>query len=306
MCERLAGFLFNVAPKIMHKNRFLDSLSNALPDDRPITCLQLVEQADKCPRGFAAITKTYDQDQDADLWREGSSFLKKKSARYLCTSKTEGLQDFVIQELLILNEKSVPPYGYSLINKTVDSDQKAWRKKQICYKLAKRRFIKEAVTDIIICKNKAPEGFSLAGDINGVLIYYKMGNVQEGQSVNGAATNGNSAVISPPPRPPRAGEGAYPNLDANGDYEILSHPGGVSPSVPNRPSRPAPPTPTVVNATGTLGGMGSALDGVPFILNSKFSFAGQNKQVALPTFKGKTKQQILSEYSYSFAVERQT
>lgn len=296
----------------MHKNRFLDSLSNALPDDRPITCLQLVELADKCPRGFAAITKTYDQDQDADLWREGSSFLKKKSARYLCTSKTEGLQDFVVQELLILNEKAVPPYGYSLINKTVDSDQKAWRKKQICYKLAKRRFIKEAVTDIIICKSKAPEGFSLAGDINGVLIYYKMGNVQEGQSVNGAATNGNSAVVSPPPRPPRSGESAYPNLDSDGDYEILGHSGAISPNVPTRPSRPAPPTPTAAigggsnSTTSTLGGMGSALDGVPFILNSKFSFIGQNRQVGLPTFKGKTRQQILSEYSYSFTVERQT
>lgn len=51
--------------------------------------MQVVESIDKCPSGFFAISRTHDQDQDADLWRE-TSFLKRKSERYLCLSKTAG------------------------------------------------------------------------------------------------------------------------------------------------------------------------------------------------------------------------
>lgn len=143
-----------------------------------------MESVEKCPGGFVPVSRTYDQDQDADLWREGS-FFKRSSARYLCLSKTEGdshtgfflqiercslftftgLPGFIIEEILILNEKSVPPEGYSLLYRTVDTEQKAWRKKQLCYRLAHRRTVRQAVTDIIVCSRlkKAPDGFTLAG-----------------------------------------------------------------------------------------------------------------------------------------------
>lgn len=118
---------------------------------------------DKCPSGFFAISKTYDQDSDADL-RESSIF-KISAARYLCLSKTEGLPNFVVQELLVLGDKANPPKGFSLLNRTADSEQKAWKKKQICYKLANKKDIKTAITDVIICSRlkKAPVGFSYAG-----------------------------------------------------------------------------------------------------------------------------------------------
>lgn len=118
---------------------------------------------EKCPRGFFAITRTYDQDSDADL-RESSIF-KSSSARYLCLSKTEGLPNFVVQELIVLGDKANPPKGFSLLNRTADSEQKAWKKKQICYKLVNKKDIKTAVTDVIICSRhkKAPVGFSYAG-----------------------------------------------------------------------------------------------------------------------------------------------
>lgn len=48
--------------------------------------------------------------------------------------------------------------------------QKAWRKKQVCYKLSSKDSCAKAVTDIIICSrminkdsNLAPIGFSAAG-----------------------------------------------------------------------------------------------------------------------------------------------
>lgn len=118
---------------------------------------------DKCPRGFFAVSKTYDQDSDADL-RESSIF-KFSSARYLCLSKTEGLPNFVVQELYVIGDKVNPPKGCSVLNKTADSEQKAWKKKQICYRLVNKKDSKVAITDIIVCARlkKAPVGFSYAG-----------------------------------------------------------------------------------------------------------------------------------------------
>lgn len=118
---------------------------------------------DKCPRGFSAISKTYDQDSDADL-RENTIF-KISSARYLCLSKSEGIPNFVVQELLVLGDKANPPQGFSLLNRTADSEQKAWKKKQIFYRLVNRKDIKTAITDVIVCSRlkKAPVGFSYAG-----------------------------------------------------------------------------------------------------------------------------------------------
>ena len=44
-------------------------------------------------------------------------------------------------------------------------DQRAWRKRQLCYRLVKKSQAMSAVTDIIVLSKmkKAPEGFSLAG-----------------------------------------------------------------------------------------------------------------------------------------------
>lgn len=122
-----------------------------------------MENLDNCPRGFFPITKTYDQYSDADL-RENSIF-KISAARYLCFSKTEGLPNFVIQELIVLGDKANPPRGFSLLNRTVDTEQKAWKKKQICYRLVNKKDIKTAVTDIAVCSyiKKSPSGFSNAG-----------------------------------------------------------------------------------------------------------------------------------------------
>lgn len=65
----------------------------------------------------------------------------------------------------MISEKEQPPAGYSLLSRTADTDQKAWRKRQITYKLAKRGTITQAVTDIILCSKirQAPAGFELAG-----------------------------------------------------------------------------------------------------------------------------------------------
>ncbi|CAG9856384.1 unnamed protein product [Phyllotreta striolata] len=292
----------------MLKSSVQHKILNYLPDDRPITAIQIVENLEKCPRGFFAISKTYDQDSDADL-RDVSIF-KSSSTRYICLSKTEGLPNFVVQEIFVLSDKASPPKGFSLLNRTADSEQKAWKKKQLCYRLVNKKDIRTAVTDIIVCNRpkKAPAEFCFAGEINGVYLCYKMGNVQDSQQGD-----------APPERPPKPNAmspggvpAAYPSLDTDHDYEIL-RPGAYPsmPAGPGAPIRPAPKPPAAPvqhqNSTNTLGSSyTSGLDGVPFVVNPKFVTGSNADRFQFPRIKARTMQQILKDYDYPFTVERQT
>ncbi|XP_018320101.1 multivesicular body subunit 12B-like [Agrilus planipennis] len=286
-------------------NKIVNTLSSALPDDRPVTAIQIVNSADKCPLGFYPIIKTYDADQDADLWREGSFLKINKTARYLCLSKTEGIPGFVVQEVSIINEKAAPPEGYSLLYKTVDTDQKAWRKKQLCYKLASLNSTSSAVTDIIVCSRlkKAPEGFDLAGEINGVTICYKMGNVQDYQNPSSPA---NKNDINRRNTDNSKTSDVYPNLDDDHDYEILKP--GYIPPVPSR-AAPQPPLPAPyppINSHQTLTNtMHQELAGVPFVLNPKFMTSYGKEAAQIPFITEKSLQQLEKQYNYNFSLERQ-
>lgn len=66
------------------------------------------------------ISRTHDQDSDADLWKE-TNFFGRKVTRYLCLSKTEGIADYVVENIGVINEKETPPDGYCLIPRTIDS-----------------------------------------------------------------------------------------------------------------------------------------------------------------------------------------
>lgn len=76
-----------------------------------------------------------------------------------------GIPNFFLQEVVILTEKTVPPKGFSLLNRTADSQQRVWKKKQLSYKLVNQKECKTAITDIIVCSRlkKAPSGFLFAG-----------------------------------------------------------------------------------------------------------------------------------------------
>lgn len=160
------------------KNVF-NSIMSFLPDNRPITSIRIVEDYENCPKDYTPINRTYDQDSDADLWRETNILFGKQTARYLCISKTETLHDFVVEELRIISEKNAPPTGYSVLTYTTDTKQKAWRKKQIAYKLTKRKNVTCAITDIIVCSKLkvAPIGFKMAGEVNGIYLCYKTGTI---------------------------------------------------------------------------------------------------------------------------------
>lgn len=316
-------------------------VSAVLPDDRPITAISVVEDLDKCPPNFTVVSRTYDQDTDADLWRESGLFIKKKG-RYICFSKTEGQPDCVVEDIVVINERDTPPEGYSMISYTVDSRQKAWRKKQVCYKIRHKDLCERAVTDIIICSRiihkdskLAPIGFSAAGIINGVRVCYKTVDITNANSDSQPYVNidllqssspnpSNGTYHRPAPeRPPKPkfspkppANGIYPRIGGaankddelgDRDYEILS------PNARIRPTRPAPQppmsTPSAVTSTpiyGTLPGS-SDLDGVPFALNSRLKInhpdSASNK---LPVIRVWTQKDLDREFFYDFRAERET
>lgn len=156
--------------------------------------------------------------------------------------------------------------------------------------MAKRGTTAEAVTDIILCTKfkQAPEGFKMAGEVNGILVCFKSGPV----------------LHRPPPEIPLYGnqettneinrlslnlsKSLYPNAN---DYENIN--GG------HLPKRPAPKPPTTI--TGTLGTAHTEMDGVPFTLNPNLK--GQTAtQFQVPHFDSST---ILAKLDYDFHLERQ-
>ncbi|ALC48385.1 CG7192 [Drosophila busckii] len=313
-----SGAAINGTSAISSMNVF-NSIMSFLPDNRPITSLHIVEDFERCPKNFSAIHRTYDQDADADLWRDHNILFGRQTTRYLCLSKSEGLPEYVVETLKVIAEKVQPPKEFSLLSRTADSDQKAWRKRQISYKLSKRGTVTHAVTDIILCSKLkiAPDGFKLAGDINGVLICYKTGAIpvrlpppvpglvpapapgnasnscEVEQALNRLNLHGQRNSRGPLPQLPAKADHDYEEIQAN--YQI------------NSPQRPAPPRPAGGNngrngygGTGTLGTY-TELEGVPFAMHAKLQRSQPTTD--LPTLPEIST--LLKTLDYDFQLERQ-
>ncbi|XP_040157586.1 multivesicular body subunit 12B [Anopheles arabiensis] len=242
-----------------HQKNILNTVICVLPDNRPVTSLQLVEEFEKCPTNFQPINKTYDQDQDADLWRE-KMLIGKRTTRYLCQSKSEGLPGYIVETLKIINEKEIIPEGFSQLTRTADTEQKAWRKKQLVYRLTKKSSAKQAVTDIILCSRmrQAPDGFTLAGDINGILVCFKKSPVPHRPSPSIPSRNINDLE--------KTIENLKLQVNCNNalfqsqDYEYVQ----LSSSYKLSPKRAAPKP--LMYSTGTMY-VHTDVEGVPFLLN---------------------------------------
>lgn len=160
-----------------------------------------------------------------------------------------------------------------MLSRTADSEHKAWRKRQICYKLAKRGSVTHAVTDVILCSKLkvAPDGFKLAGELNGITVCYKSGpvthrpppsipaidqSIKELESslhyINIASPNNGIVIAANKPK------------STNNDYEIIRTSYQLSPPVRQAPK---PPAAVPLRQNGTLPHH-TEMDGVPFIFNT--------------------------------------
>jgi len=312
-------------------------LQNALPDDRALTDVCIVDDNSKCPAGYQIVSKTYDQDTDADLWRDG--FLGKKITRYLCLSKTEGKANFVIENIKVVNDKETPPEGFTLVSHVHNSDQKALKKKLLFIKLVPLETAKQAVTDVIVLSKskRAPKGFQSAGELSSMVICFKLGTPKPAnntmtQSCTSPLANSSRPSSNHLPYPvtplgtSNSSSASPPSL-----YPIqqLQQSGGPAPPVPPRVymtwggggrkvAPPRPPSAILTSSAAdtphrsipappvasTLYNPHYGLDGVPFQLNPRLAKAQANEfQILRPPPKSVSI--IDAEYSYDFTTERQ-
>ncbi|XP_037080265.1 multivesicular body subunit 12B-like [Pollicipes pollicipes] len=157
-------------------SRQVSDLASALPDERPVTAVCVVESISGCPPGFTAVARTYDLDTDADLWKDG---FWRRETRYLCLSKLEnaGVAGHVVEDVAVIGERDMPPESHTFLPHTTDTGNKAWKKKQLVYKLTAVEVASRFIVDVIVLgRQKAnPEGFSLVGELNGLLVCCKYG-----------------------------------------------------------------------------------------------------------------------------------
>jgi len=290
----------------MSKSKNVKNLiEHILPDNRPVTSLQIVEDHDKCPRNFVPIHRTYDQDSDADLWRETNILFGKRTARYLCLSKSEGLPEYIVETLKVVAEREPPGEGFSLLTRTADSEQKAWRKKQIAYKLSKRGSVTQAVTDVILCAKLrvAPDGFTLAGEVNSIMVCFKTGPVTH-----------RVPPSVPVPRPLSAVDELrsslhYINISStaaqtppqstvHNDYEIIRSSYKIT-----SPAVRSAPNPPLKHQYSTLGAH-SDVEGVPFVLHPNLSSTNPVLELKAHDLIAKVTAAV-ANLKYEFHLERQ-
>ncbi|XP_022113057.1 uncharacterized protein LOC110991837 isoform X1 [Pieris rapae] len=256
-------------------SKVLSALGGALPDERPLLSLQIVESVAKCPTGYWPVSRTYDEDADAGLQRQTGLFGKKPS-HYICLSKSEGVPGYVMDGVVVVGEREATPAGYSVAGRA--------GKRRLCTRVSRvvsAPHPAPTVTDVIVCSRmrSAPQGFLLAGEINGKVVCYKVSggsgetspthhaeyeNVisnntpEANRSVSTFKQfkllwNGCSGLRQVPERPPKLSPlvsdlnnlnlkspSTYPKIEeftSDHDYEALS------PSYNIKPVRPAPRPP---------------------------------------------------------------
>ncbi|VDD88688.1 unnamed protein product [Enterobius vermicularis] len=147
----------------------------------PITSVIIVSDKNKCPRGFQPITRAYDDQSDADLWKEGgfASFWSRP-VRYLAVSRESPANSVgvhVVMDICIIKENDPVPSGFTAVDYTADSskEEKSLRKKCLCIRTLPRENATDAVGEIIILNKtkKPPVNYSCAGEVDGAYICFR-------------------------------------------------------------------------------------------------------------------------------------
>ncbi|CAG7720219.1 unnamed protein product [Allacma fusca] len=278
------------------------------PEFRSLTAVCVVEDNSKCPLGYTPISKTHDQEVEADLWKDG--FFGRRVTRYVCISKSQGRPEHVIAAVQIINDRELPPEGFSIIQSTVDTTQKPFQKKQLCFKLAHFRTNAESIIDImILSKFKVPPGYDHIGEINGMHFC-----VRKISAITRLSSPSLSYGIMP-----GAGSALYPqiqhsmnDLQLNTNGNANGNPGvfGTERIINSAPSSPAvyPGQPHPTYNSTTISSL-SGLEGVP--LNLREDLVPRNGELpfgrrqVFPSFPIKTEADLEREFSYDFRTERE-
>lgn len=249
----------------------------------PITDIKIVSQKDRCPAKYFMITKTV-QGHDGQLF---DSTWRHKGKRYLCFSREVGQN--VIEDITIIGEDDNVVSGFTAITKAHDDDDKALRKHLLCLKIQSRNNAVNAVYDIVLInKNKGetvPPGFLfISNEVNNLSFCYKVAPIFRAQ-----------------PTPAKAGQTHMPSSAPTGQqwYGQLPTPAGPW----QQPQQQAPySSHSLINLGKPRAS--SAIEGLPFEVNSKFEILWKKSGPTLPNMQSLSVSDINSKYDYNFSIEQ--
>ncbi|KAK5975202.1 hypothetical protein GCK32_008862 [Trichostrongylus colubriformis] len=259
----------------------------------PITALCIVSDKNKCPKGFTPITRCHDDGSDADLWRESAFSLWSRPVRYLAISREVPEATIrgtvsVVTDITVVKDTDPIPHGFIAIDYCADSREKSLRKRFICVKTEPRDSVVDAVGEVIILnkQKKTPRDFTLAGEIDGAALCFRVTVVPPAFGLKHSASDRglSSSTGKPIPPPPI---GLYPQL---GQY-------GSTPSKLNQ----QPDNPALAKVRGE--------DGVPFKLNPQLASILKTPVLDTPTdptVAFDIRRLDSDEFNYPFTLERAT
>ncbi|XP_020851017.1 multivesicular body subunit 12A isoform X1 [Phascolarctos cinereus] len=259
------------------------------PDGVPIVGLAWALASAVPPRGYSAITSTV-EGTPANF---GKGFAQK-SGYFLCLSPRETgpgsgdsgetLQENVVTDIQILNEKTPLPMGFTYISEFLDTKASVSKKKRVCMKLVPLGVADTAVFDVRLSgKSRVVPGYMRVGEIGGFAVWCKKGKVSKPKPL-------------PKPRNISLGISGL-SLDKSSDSS-------EKPSTLSSRQGTIRRSDSIYEASSLYGI--SAMDGVPFILHPKFE-GKDNGPMGFSTFADltiKSLADIEEEYSYGFVVER--
>uniref|UniRef100_A0A0B7ANP3 Multivesicular body subunit 12A n=1 Tax=Arion vulgaris TaxID=1028688 RepID=A0A0B7ANP3_9EUPU len=268
-----------------------------LGQELPITGVCIVADPSRCPPNYTLIDKTFDRPEDADLWRD--SFFGRRVMRYICVQRQipSQSQDVLVDVTLIV-EKDLPPPGFSVIDLTQDSKEKATQKRCLCVRWMVPSMTKDAITELILltrAQRRAPAGYTLVGELNSMNLCYKMGNIPKSQ-------NSEQTVLKPAQQGTIAPSYNLAPLNSSLPYD-------VAPAVPARSlsggqstmTRTGPPEQSANSlATGHI----NPISGAEWKMNPKYKQLLELQNLYVPDIVGKTLMDIERQYEYDFSMER--
>lgn len=265
--------------------------------DRPITQVAIVADSTKCPPGFTLIDRTYDRRDDADLWRDG--LFGRKVVRYLCVEKmppSPGRD--VLVDVAVIGERDAIPAGFTCVDFTSDTREKAVKKKMLCVRYMSSDLTNDAICELILLTKgvrRPPNGYTLVGELNYMGLCYKMAGFRKpGVQMDSHQGHANDSTFH------------------TQGYTTQSTPMNMSSLASNLPYNPTPYKKngplergtSFTDSANTLQGSHTvtALQGLPFELNRKvFS---DDLDISIPQIPYKSIMDIENQYSYDFSVER--
>uniref|UniRef100_A0A0K0D516 MABP domain-containing protein n=1 Tax=Angiostrongylus cantonensis TaxID=6313 RepID=A0A0K0D516_ANGCA len=191
---------------------------------------------------------------DADLWRESAFSLWSRPVRYLAISREIPEATirvmFLVSDITVVKDTDPIPHGFIAIDYCADSREKALRKRFICIKTEPRDSIVDAVGEVIILnkQKKTPRDFTLAGEVDGAAICFRVIVVPPTFGLKCSTSNSGKLALPP--------IGLYPHLSQSG-------------STPANLDQKQNANMFTIKNTGAVKLRG--LDGVPFKLNPQLA-----------------------------------